>query len=65
MRCADLRDVNYTLEEERWLKLLHHVILEISGVRLRRSTKSLKGSYVSLQLMVCLGDLSISNLWAA
>ena len=29
MRCADLRDVNYTLEEERWLNLLHHIITEI------------------------------------
>ena len=54
MRCADLRDINYTLEEERWLKLLHHIIPEISRVRLRRSTKSLKGRYVFLQLMVCL-----------
>ena len=54
MRCADLRDVNYTLEEERWLKFLHHIIPKISGVRLRRSTKSLKGKYVFLQLMVCL-----------
>ena len=53
MRCADLGDVNYTLEEQ-WLKLLRHIIPEISGVRLGRSTKSLKGSYVFLQLIVCL-----------
>ena len=56
MGCTDARDVSYTLEEERRLNLLYHVTHEFSGVKLRRSTKTVSSiDGVS-------GDLTVSNI---
>ena len=66
MRYTDLRDVNYTLEEKRWLKLLCHVANSRNfWSEVKKVNKKSKGQSSVSSIDGVSGDLSISNLWGA